>query len=100
MTVILNNSVLGGYSNYMPVASDTYNSNKLTGDYTGVARSLGAYAERVEKPEDVKGAIERGFQATREGRPAVLEVITREEPVFPDSNKVIKEATDRELARA
>ncbi|MCC6174891.1 MAG: thiamine pyrophosphate-requiring protein [Chloroflexi bacterium] len=98
MTILLNNSVLGGYSNYMPVASDRFNSNKLTGDYTAVAKGLGAYAERVERAEDVKAAIERGIAATREGRPAVLEMITREEPVFPVSNRVIKEATERGLA--
>jgi acetolactate synthase-1/2/3 large subunit len=100
ITCLLNNSVLGGYSNYMPVASDTYNSNKLTGDYTAVARGLGAYAEKVQNPEDVKGAIERALQATSEGRPVLLEFITREEPIFPDSNRVIKEATERELSRA
>jgi len=100
MTVLLNNSRLGGYSNYMPVASDTYNSNKLTGEYTAVAKGLGAYAEKVERPEDVKGAIERGIQATRDGRPVLLEMITREEPVYPDSNKVLREYAERELARA
>ena len=98
ITVLLNNSVLGGYSNYMPVASDTFNSNKLTGDYTAVARGLGAYAEKVTQPGDVKAAIERAVQATRDGRPALLEMITREEPVFPEANKSIKEAADRELA--
>jgi len=100
ITVLLNNSRLGGYSNYMPVASDKYNSNKLTGDYTAVAKGLGAYAEKVQNPEDVKGAIERALQATSEGQPVLLEFITREEPVFPDSNRVIKEATERELSRA
>jgi thiamine pyrophosphate-dependent acetolactate synthase large subunit-like protein len=98
--VLLNNSRLGGYSNYMPVASDTYNSNKLTGDYAAMAKGLGAYSEKVQNPEDVKGAIERAVQATGEGRPVLLEMITREEPVFPDSNRVIKEASERELARA
>ena len=100
MTVLLNNSRLGGYSNYMPTSSDRYNSNKLTGEYTAVAKGLGAYAEKVERPEDVKGAIERGVQATRDGRPVLLEMITREEPIFPDSNRVLKELADRELARA
>ena len=99
MTVLLNNSRLGGYSNYMPTASEKYNSNKLTGDYTAVAKGLGAHAERVERPEDVKGAVERGVSATREGRPVLLEFITREEPIFPDSNRVLKEITERELAR-
>src|SRR3954471_24378168 len=95
MTILVNNSRLGGYSNYMPTASEKYDSNKLTGDYTAVAKGLGAYAEKVERPEDVKGAIERALQATGEGQPVLLEFITREEPVFPDSNRVIKEASER-----
>lgn len=99
MTVLVNNSRLGGYSNYMPTASEKYDSNKLTGDYTAVAKGLGAYAEKVERPEDVKGAVERGIQATKDGRPVLLEFITREEPVFPECNRVIKEAAERELAK-
>ena len=99
MTVLVNNSRLGGYSNYMPVASEKFDSNKLTGDYTAVAKGLGAYAEKVERPEDVKGAVERGIQATKDGRPVLLEFITREEPVFPECNRVIKEAAERELAK-
>ena len=100
MTVLLNNSRLGGYSNYMPTASEKYNSNKLTGDYTAVAKGLGAHAERIEQPGDVKGAVERGVAATRDGKPVLLEFITREEPIFPDANRVLKEITERELARA
>ena len=99
ITILLNNSRLGGYSNYMPVASDKYDSNKLTGDYTTVAKGLGAYAEKVEKPEDVKGAVARAIQATKDGRPVLLEFITREEPIFPECNRVIKEAIERELAK-
>ena len=34
----------------------------------------------MEKPAEVAAAISRGIQATRDGRPAVLEFITREEP--------------------
>ncbi len=98
MTILLNNSVLGGYSNYMPVASDKYNSNKLTGNYVAVAKGLGAYSERVEDPNDVKAAIARGIQATQEGSPVLLEMVTREEPVFPLSPKLIAEYTERELA--
>ena len=99
MTVLVNNSRLGGYSNYMPVASEKFDSNKLTGDYTTVAKGLGAYAEKVERPEDVKGAVERGIQATKDGRPVLLEFVTREEPIFPECNRVIKEAAEREMAK-
>jgi acetolactate synthase-1/2/3 large subunit len=94
MTILLNNSRMGGYRENMPTASDRYGSDKLTGDYTAVARGLGAHAERVERPEDVKGAIERGVGATRDGRPVVLEVITREEPVYPEASDLLREFSE------
>ncbi|MGH2370607.1 MAG: thiamine pyrophosphate-dependent enzyme, partial [Chloroflexota bacterium] len=83
MTVILNNGCMGGYGRSMPVASERYGTNRLSGDYAQVAAGLGAYAERVERPEEVAPTLRRGMAATGEGRPAVLEMITKEEPVYP-----------------
>ena len=83
LTVILNNGRMGGYGHHMPVASERYGSNRLSGEYAKVAAGLGAYAERVEAPAEVAPALRRGIAATREGRPAVLEMITKEEPVYP-----------------
>ena len=83
LTVVLNNGRMGGYGHHMPVASERYGSNRLSGEYARVAAGLGAYAERVEAPEEVAPALRRGIAATREGRPAVLEMITKEEPVYP-----------------
>ncbi len=99
MTVLLNNSCMGGYGHHMPAASEQYGSNRLSGDYAAVAKGLGAYAERVERPDDVAAAIQRGVQATRDGRPVVLEMITKEEPVYPMAGRVIEEAA-KELAPA
>lgn len=82
LTIILNNSCLGGYGHHMPRASERYRTNQLSGDYTRVAEGLGAYAERVERPDEVAPAIRRAIRQTAEGRPAVLEMITKEEPVF------------------
>lgn len=89
MTVILNNSVMGGYGHHMPTASQRFGSNRLSGSYARVAEALGAHAERVERPDDVVAAIERGVAATREGRPAVLEMVTREDPVYPVAAQLI-----------
>jgi len=91
MTVILNNSCMGGYGHHMPNASERYRSNRLSGDYAAVARGLGAHAERVERPEEIVPAIQRGAAATREGRPVVLEMITREEPTYPAAAQVFRE---------
>jgi thiamine pyrophosphate-dependent acetolactate synthase large subunit-like protein len=90
MTIVLNNSRLGGYGHHMPIASERYGSNRLTGHYAAMAAALGAYSERVEQPEDVVKAIERGRAATRAGQPAVLEMITKEEPIYPTAADVLK----------
>jgi thiamine pyrophosphate-dependent acetolactate synthase large subunit-like protein len=89
MTVILNNSVMGGYGHHMPSASERFGSNRLTGNYAKVAEGLGAYAERVERPGDVVAALQRGIEATRRGQPVVLEFITKEEPVYPTARTLI-----------
>jgi len=101
MTVILNNSVMGGYSDHnMPVASQQFGSNRLTGSYARVAEGLGAHAERVERPGDVRAALERAIAATRDGRPAVLEMITKEEPVYPVAGQLLREVATEALVTA
>jgi thiamine pyrophosphate-dependent acetolactate synthase large subunit-like protein len=100
MTVILNNSVMGGYGHHMPSASERFGSNRLSGNYARVAEGLGAHAERVEQPGEVRAALERGVRATREGRPVVLEMITKEEPVYPVATQLLKEVAEGELVTA
>src|SRR5207302_10492120 len=93
LTVILNNSVMGGYGHHMPNASDRYGANRLSGSYARVAEALGAHAERIERPDDVVAAIQRAMAATRDGQPAVLEMITKEDPVYPAATEVIPEVS-------
>ncbi|HLG51229.1 MAG TPA: thiamine pyrophosphate-requiring protein [Chloroflexota bacterium] len=100
LTIILNNSCMGGYGHHMPTASERYGANRLTGDYSTVARGLGAYAERIERPADVVPAIQRGIAATRDGRPAVLEMLTKEEPVYPVATRLLDELARRTPVRA
>ena len=93
ITVILNNSVMGGYGHHMPTASERFGANRLSGSYAAVATALGAHAERVERPDDVVPAILRAIAATREGTPAVLEMITKEEPIYPVASQIIPEVS-------
>ena len=82
LTIIVNNSVLGGYQRHLPIASERYNFNRQTGDYTKVAEGLGGYSERVEQPHDIIPALQRAKKAVDSGQPALIEVITREELDF------------------
>jgi len=83
LTVILNNGVMTHYHEHMPYATERWGSNRLTGDYAKVAEGLGAYSEKVDTPDQIAPAILRGIAANKAGRPAVLEIITKEELDVP-----------------
>ena len=72
LTLVLKNSVMGGYSDYHPVASEKYRIEALSGDYADLAKALGAYGERVEKAAEVKPAIRAGARPRGggQGRPS------------------------------
>ena len=80
LTMLLNNSAMGNYERNIPRSSELYGTKLLSGDYSRVADGLGAWTRRVERPEEIGPAIEAGIVATREGRPALIEFITKEEP--------------------
>jgi acetolactate synthase-1/2/3 large subunit len=82
LTVVLKNSVMGGYTGYLPIASEKHRINELGGDYAGVAQALGGYSEQVEKCADLKPALARCIAQVDAGRPALLQVITKEEKRF------------------
>jgi thiamine pyrophosphate-dependent acetolactate synthase large subunit-like protein len=82
LTIVLNNGAMGGYDKHLPVASKRFGSRFLTGDYAALAESLGALCERVVEPSEIVPALERTVEITEEGRPALLEIMTREEGEF------------------
>lgn len=73
LTVMTNNVGLGHY--YDDVPSVAY----LGGEYAKVAEALGGYGERVESPDGIIPAIERGLSSVRSGRAALLEFMTKRE---------------------
>jgi acetolactate synthase-1/2/3 large subunit len=52
-------------------------------DYAAMARALGAHGERVEKPEDLPGAIEQALA----NAPALVDVVTSQTVVSSDATK-------------
>jgi thiamine pyrophosphate-dependent acetolactate synthase large subunit-like protein len=80
LTIVMNNGTMAIYpDSRFPVANERYRLKKLTGDFAGVAQALGAYSAKIDKPHDIVPALRRALETTRAGRPAVLEVMTKEE---------------------
>ncbi len=46
---------------------------------TMAKRAFGGYGERVTQPGDIKAAIQRDIEQTKNGTPALLEFITAKE---------------------
>ena len=82
ITVIINNGAMGGYEKNIPIAVEKYGSKFLTGDYTKMADSLGCHAETITQPGEIAPALTRAQDIASGGQPVVLEIMTREEPVF------------------
>ena len=82
LTVIMNNSAMGGYEHNIPISVEKYGTKYLSGDYAGVAAALGAYTEKVTDPNEIAPAIKRSITKIASGQTAVLEIITKEFYVF------------------
>ncbi len=78
LSVIKHDSIFSGYDKHIPEAIKRYKASTMTGDYAGVAAALGCHAEKVTEPAELKAALMRAIQATRDGQPAVVDVITAE----------------------
>ena len=87
LTIVVNNEGTGG--GLMGMDSPTGpppDMAKLTGNWSKVAEGLGAYSERVEDPEEVGPALQRGIAATESGQAALVEVMIKPmaTPGLPD----------------
>ena len=83
-TIIINNSAMGIYRPHnFPTANELYGTKYTTGDYTKIADALGSYNEMVDNPDEVGPAIRRCVETVKSGNTAVLEVMTKEEPLMP-----------------
>jgi thiamine pyrophosphate-dependent acetolactate synthase large subunit-like protein len=75
LTVILNNESLGASRETLHERFKGHEIGiSLRGDYAAVARALGAYGERVDKPSDLKPAVAR---ATAHPGPSLVEIAVK-----------------------
>ena len=78
--IVLNNSRYSGYEKIYPYTMHVTPSSVMS--HAKVVEALGAWSERVEKPDEIIPAIRRAEKAMRSGRPALLEMITSSVPVY------------------
>ena len=83
LTILMNNSEMGGYEKHIPFAAEHYRLKYITGDYTKIAEGLGGYAEKVEHPAQIAGALKRAKKIVEGGKAALLEIITCAEREIP-----------------
>ena len=82
LTIVLNNSSMACETRSMAISHERYRTRDLGGNYADLARSLGGYAERIERPENIAPAILRARRMNEEGRAVLLEFITSQETAF------------------
>ena len=78
LTIVVNNEGTGGGLMGMDSPSGPPpDMAKLTGDWSLVAKGLGAYSERVEDPAEVGPALQRAITATENGQAALVEIMIK-----------------------
>lgn len=77
VSVIFNNGIMAIESDSLVDAHTDYGANFVGGNYAALAQSLGASGERVVQPADFIPALDRAVAVSREGRPAVIEVMAK-----------------------
>jgi acetolactate synthase-1/2/3 large subunit len=75
--VVLNNFSLGWIKFAQRNRGNRFISTdyKVQPDFVQIARANQCHGERIERPEDIRPALERALKATRKGMPAVLDFI-------------------------
>ena len=78
LTVVFNNGVMGAERDVLKISDEKYGAMTVGGNYKKVAEGLNVAATRVEKPNDIVGAIKDAVGVTEKGKPFLLEFVVKE----------------------
>ena len=78
LTIVFNNQIMAIERSHQPYSAESHDSLAHGGDYSMVAKGLGAWSEKVEKPDDFVPALKRAVTVTETGMPAVLDCVVKE----------------------
>jgi acetolactate synthase-1/2/3 large subunit len=78
LSILMNNFTMAAELNVMQYSTGKFRSTDISGNYADLARSLGAWAERVTEPGAIVPAIRRALDRIKDGQPALIEFITEQ----------------------
>jgi acetolactate synthase-1/2/3 large subunit len=81
MSILFNNFAMAMEDRQMAISRAKYNSTDISGNYADFGKALGCYTERVTDPVQVAHALRNGINATKEGKPVLLEFITTRDKI-------------------
>ena len=84
LSILFNNFSMAIEIPIMKVSQAKYGSTDISGNYADMARAFGCYGERITDPGEIVAALNRGIAATKQGQPALLELITDKETAISD----------------
>jgi thiamine pyrophosphate-dependent acetolactate synthase large subunit-like protein len=79
LSCLMNNNSMAIELKVMPISTEKYRATDISGNYADMAKAFGGYGERITEPSEIKAAIQRGIEQTKQGRPALLEFMTSKE---------------------
>ncbi|MEO8306846.1 MAG: thiamine pyrophosphate-requiring protein [Pseudomonadota bacterium] len=82
LSLLFNNFGMHMEDDAMAYSREKYRSTDISGNYSEFAKALGGHGVRVTDPDQVAHALVDGIQATKEGKPVLLEFITTPEKVY------------------
>ena len=78
LSIVFNNGVMAIERKSMPFAAERYGTLDQGGNYRDVAKALGGWGVRVEKPDEFIPALKQAIEVTKTGQPAMIECLTKE----------------------
>ena len=78
LTIVWNNGAMAIERKTMAFATEKYGTVFQGGNYRDVAKALGSWGIRVEKPAELVPALKQAIEVTKTGHPALVECITKE----------------------
>jgi acetolactate synthase I/II/III large subunit len=78
LTIVFNNGVMAGEQNGLQAAIQRYRAADLGGNYSEVARALGAWSTRLVEADAFLPALKQAIEATRSNTPALIECVAKQ----------------------